>query len=120
MPSRSLTRTQADVATGAYLASRRLRLGVTQDQLAADLTDMTGYRWTQAKVSSAESGRNPMTTSQVCAMAAALGVHPRKALEVSLETTGTPSELHPGEVMAWEVPVERLSPATLARSVSHG
>lgn len=120
MPSRSLTRTQADIVTGAFLAHHRLRRGITQDQLAADLTDMTGYRWTQAKVSSAESGRNPMTTSQVCAMAAALGVNPRKALEVSLETTGTPSELHPGEVMVWEVPAERLAPATVARSVSHG
>lgn len=118
MADRSLTRTQADVATGEYLTAARLRRGITQAQLAVTLTDVTGTPWSQSKVSSAESGRNPMTTSQVCAYARAVGLHPRQALLVAIETTGQPSSAHAGEVELWEVPAPYLEPATVDRSVT--
>lgn len=119
MTTRSLTRTQADVATGDYLAGHRIRLGITQSDLAHVLTDVTGTPWSQSKVSSAESGRNPMTTSQVCAYARAVGINPRQALLVAIQTTGQPSNVHPGEVELWEVPVPELEPTTVDRSVAH-
>lgn len=120
MSTRSLTRTKADVATGEFLSGARIRLGITQSGLAAKLTDMTGTPWTQSKVSSAESGRNPMTTSQVCAYARAVEIQPRRALLVTIETTGQPSNTHPGEVELWECPAPELEPATVDRSVENG
>lgn len=73
-------RTRLDVRAGDMISAARLERGVSQVQLAEDLTTLTGTHWTQVKVSNLETSRRLPTLSQLYQVAHALGVAPHRVI----------------------------------------
>lgn len=93
---RNRHRTRADLALGHYLATARVARGLTQIEVAENMSDITGARWSQVTVSNIERGRTPCTVVQYVQLSWLYGMD-TSALPVDRAEATVPCEVLPDD-----------------------
>ena len=102
---RNNSRTDLDLRAGELLATRRVTMNMSQGEVAEEWARVAGVARSQVTVTNYETGRTPLTLSQLFQVCEVLGMSPATVLE--LGTTVDRDGRHP-----WTTPRVILPPVS--------